>query len=75
MTGTACPKCRGKMQQGYIKDEGYAIVHSSKWVSGPPEKSFWTGVKTRGKKQVEVLTYRCASCGYLESYAQTPSKE
>ena len=36
---------------------------------GPPEKSFWTGTKTRGKKQVQVLTYRCSSCGYLESYA------
>jgi hypothetical protein len=45
-------------------------VHSSKWVEGAPEKSFWLGTKTRGKKQVQVATYRCKTCGYLESYAR-----
>jgi hypothetical protein len=55
------------MEEGYIKDEGHGTVHASKWVQGPPEKSVWTGLKTRGKKQVVVTTFRC---GYLESYAK-----
>ena len=65
-----CPKCTSPMEEGFIKDEGYDAVHASKWVEGAPEKSFWTGTKTEGKKQVQVLTYRCPRCGYLESYAR-----
>jgi predicted nucleic-acid-binding Zn-ribbon protein len=65
-----CPKCRSKMEEGFVKDEGYGVVHASKWVEGPPEKSFWTGTKTSGRNQVQVTTYRCTSCGYLESYAK-----
>jgi hypothetical protein len=65
-----CPKCRNKMEDGYIMDEGYGTVHASRWVEGPPEKSFWTGMKTSGRNKVQVTTYRCTSCGYLESYAK-----
>ena len=70
MTIPTCPKCQKKMEDGFIKDEGYGTVHASKWVEGPPEKSFWSGTKTSGRKQVQVVTYRCTSCGYLESYAK-----
>lgn len=58
------------MEEGFIKDQGHGVVYSSKWVEGQPEKSFWLGTKTRGKKQVHVETYRCKVCGYLESYAR-----
>ena len=70
MVSIECPKCRGKMEEGFIKDEGYGTIQASKWVEGLPEKSFWTGTKTRGKNQVQVITYRCPGCGYLESYAK-----
>jgi predicted nucleic-acid-binding Zn-ribbon protein len=70
MTSIECPKCRSKMDEGFIQDETYGSVHASKWVEGAPEKSFWTGLKTSGKKQVQVSTFRCARCGYLESYAK-----
>jgi predicted nucleic-acid-binding Zn-ribbon protein len=70
MSSFECPKCRQKMEEGFIKDEGHGIVHPSKWVEGPAENSFWTGTKTRGKKQAPVVTYRCSACGYLESYAR-----
>jgi hypothetical protein len=59
------------MEEGFVKDEGHGTVHASKWVQGPPEKSFWTGMKTRGKKQVVIATFRCRKCGYLESYARS----
>jgi len=70
MTSRECPKCRQKMEEGFIKDEGHYNVHPSKWIEGPPEKSFWTGTKTAGKKQAPVVTCRCAGCGYLEPYAK-----
>jgi lipopolysaccharide biosynthesis regulator YciM len=58
------------MEEGFVKDESQGAVYTSKWVEGAPEESFWTGTKTRGKKVVQIITYRCAECGYLESYAK-----
>lgn len=47
--------------------------HSSfatqQWVEGQPEKSFWTGLKTKGKELKEVRTWRCPRCGLLQSFA------
>jgi uncharacterized Zn finger protein len=71
MVSIECPKCHGSMEEGFIKDEGQSgAVYTSKWVEGQPEESFWTVTKTRGKHVVQVITYRCALCGYLESYAK-----
>ncbi len=39
-------------------------------VEGAPEKSIWVGVKLRGKTPIEIATWRCGSCGFLESYAK-----
>lgn len=65
-----CPKCEGEMVQGFVPDHGHggAILVSS-WVAGPPAKSFWYGTKVQGKG-IPIGTFRCASCGYLESYAR-----
>lgn len=70
MASEECPKCHGHMEEGFIADQSYAKVWASKWVEGRPEKSFWTGTKMIGKKQVEISAYRCQDCGYLESYAK-----
>ena len=75
MTSMQCPKCQTRMDEGFIKDEGYGHVLPSKWVEGSPEKSFWLGTKTAGKKQVQVSTFRCTKCGYLESYARERASE
>ena len=69
MNVSQCPKCKSSMEEGFIKDQSYGAVYPTHWVEGEPEKSFWETTKTRGKKQVQVATYRCTSCGYLESYA------
>ncbi len=58
------------MESGYIVDVGYGSTNVPKWVAGEPSRSFWaSGLKLRGKEQLEVTTYRCSRCGYLESYA------
>lgn len=45
-----------------------------KWVEGEPVRNFWTGLDTKDRDKYVVATWRCDSCGYLESYAKTPSK-
>ena len=70
---TPCPKCDGKMQQGFIVDTGDGRSVSL-WVEGPPEDSFWLGVKVPADKTVPIGTFRCTSCGFLESYARPEFK-
>lgn len=65
----ACPRCSGQMEPGYMVDEGYGTRSVAKWVAGEPVKSMWTGLKLRGRDKLDVSTYRCRRCGYLESYA------
>ena len=75
MISSECPKCRGRMQEGFIKDDTHGGVHVSSWIEGPPEKSFWVGTKTSGKKIMPLVSFRCAKCGFVESYAKEPSPE
>lgn len=66
-----CPKCDGEMQQGFLLDSadgGARLV--SRWVEGPPQKSFWLGTKVNLEDAIPIGTFRCKSCGFLESYAQ-----
>lgn len=64
-----CPRCSSGMEPGYFVDQGYGTTTVPKWVAGVPKKSIWTGLKLRGHDQLDVATYRCRRCGYLESYA------
>jgi hypothetical protein len=68
-TAGPCGKCGGAMEAGFIVDQGYGQAHVSAWQRGEPKKSFWTGVKRGGAARLEVATWRCGRCGYLESYA------
>jgi hypothetical protein len=64
-----CSKCGGRMEDGFVVDEGYGVVSVSTWQEGPPRKSFWSGIKREKGSQREIKTLRCVKCGYLESYA------
>lgn len=58
------------MEDGFIIDRAdYNIGTVNTWVEGEPVKSFWSGIKTKDKQQFEVKSFRCANCGFLESYA------
>lgn len=67
---SVCPKCQGKMVRGFLADFNYGAVGVGTWVEGPPQKSFWTGTKIEPRKKLYVATFRCKSCGFLESYAR-----
>lgn len=64
-----CPKCKGKMEPGYVLDEGHGTSLVAQWVEGPPSRSAWTGMKTKGRRKLPITTYRCTRCGFLESFA------
>lgn len=65
----SCPKCSASMKEGFELDETYGAYLPTYWVEGRPEKSIWTGVKLRHKTRLQVATWRCSFCGYLEHYA------
>ena len=65
-----CTRCRKTMEAGFVLDHTqHSSGLQSTWVEGEPERSFWTGVKVKGRERLPVTTYRCPTCGYLESYA------
>lgn len=64
-----CPKCSQTMARGFVPELSHGVAVSF-WVEGEPEHSFWAvGVKIPDK-QISIVTYRCAGCGFLESYAK-----
>jgi hypothetical protein len=69
-TPERCPKCNGAMVRGFIFEfDGFQRKVSS-WVEGAPEKSFLLNTKVPKDKIVPIGTYRCSTCGFLESYAR-----
>ena len=64
-----CPKCQSSMVEGFVADKTDGGWRVSGWVGGPPEKSIFGNVKLRGRKPVEIATWRCTRCGFLENYA------
>ncbi|MFQ5410256.1 MAG: PF20097 family protein [Anaerolineales bacterium] len=64
-----CPKCGSSMEAGWIAEVGSG-TRPIRWVRGKPEPSMWTGTRTPKEDTFDVVTYGCASCGFLESYAR-----
>jgi hypothetical protein len=57
------------MTQGFVLDLGhYQSKQQQSWVSGVPEKSFWSGLKTSMRDAYHVEAYRCSSCNLVEFY-------
>ncbi|MBS0448897.1 MAG: hypothetical protein JSR59_23480 [Proteobacteria bacterium] len=70
-TPTACAKCGGTLEEGFILDAAALNVGQvSRWVAGPPAVSFFFGINTSGRDQYPIRSYRCADCGFLENYAR-----
>ena len=71
MATSTCPKCQRSMEEGFLLDKGHMdLASTAEWLEGVPEKSFWSGIKTKGRERLPVRTFRCTGCGYLESYAR-----
>ncbi|MDP4010790.1 MAG: PF20097 family protein [Candidatus Roizmanbacteria bacterium] len=63
MENKACPKCKGEMEEGVTKNKS-AYAGKNEW--GNQITPFGVGVTNPR----DVSTYRCTSCGFLESYAK-----
>ena len=57
------------MDEGFIPEMTRHSQNVDTWFEGRPEKSFWTGLKTRGRKNYKIESWRCGRCGFLENYA------
>lgn len=69
-TTHTCPKCASPMQTGFILDKiDDSRIKTSEWLEGNPERAFLTGLNTKGRSRINIITYRCGRCGLLESYA------
>jgi hypothetical protein len=58
------------MIEGWVLDQAHGARAVSSWVEGEPQKSIWVGVKLEGKTPIEIATWRCKSCGFLEQFAK-----
>ncbi len=66
---TKCPKCGGKMVQGFVPDYTHQHALVEGWHEGQPKKSFWRHTKAPRNQGVPIGAFRCVKCGYLEFYA------
>jgi hypothetical protein len=68
-----CIRCEGELEIGFLIDKGGApVVSQAQWASGNPNTSFWRISDVQSGSQIlPVVTYRCKSCGRLESFAPT----
>ena len=73
MTDRKCPDCGGAMKEGFLLDQGHGEAYATSWIEGPAERSFWWGVKIRGRTKYAVQSFRCDRCGLLKSFAQKPA--
>lgn len=70
MRSNTCPKCASSMTEGFVIDRDSSGGHRvSRWVEGAPRRSKWFGLKTRTQTKIEIQTWRCRRCGFLEHYA------
>ena len=73
MKSVRCPKCEAKMAEGFLIDSSQQAVRVTHWAEGAPTYWFLKVLKLRGRRRLPVQTWRCASCGFLESYANEAS--
>lgn len=68
MTPPRCPRCDGRMTEGFVGDQGHGATYVAQWHPGAPDKRWW-GLKIAKREQRPIATFRCDRCGLLESYA------
>lgn len=77
----SCPKCNGEMVQGFVADYAHyahGSIRLSQWTEGAPNQRTFFGFKNpnaginmpKTGESIPIGTFRCQSCGYLESYAR-----
>lgn len=64
-----CSKCEGRMEVGFPVDASRNRVAPGQWAQGEPSYWFLKLLRMKGRRRYRIETWRCTTCGYLESYA------
>jgi hypothetical protein len=65
----SCPKCQAAMVEGFTLTDRDTYRRPTGWIAGPPRKRFLIGLKLP-HKPIDIQTWRCPRCGFLENYAR-----
>jgi hypothetical protein len=69
-----CPACHERMKEGFTIDLGHnGRVGRARWAEGLPEKSFVQGIRTKDRRVLDTVTFRCPRCGWLIWFAPEPT--
>ena len=67
-----CPKCEGRMAQGFVPDFSHGGAIAGRWNAGSPRKSFFGGLKGLWYSDgIPIAAFRCGRCGFMEFYANS----
>jgi hypothetical protein len=65
-----CPHCQGRLEEGFLLGGSDGEVNTAaRWVEGPPVKNFLRMLKLKGRRKIDLKSFRCRDCGFLETYA------
>ena len=75
-----CPKCKGKMEEGWLPDDLFGSTQPMRWVKGRPVRNQPASkfIRDAGYKEPEpdrmvpIVAYACTTCGFMEFYARRP---
>lgn len=71
-----CLRCDTPMEVGFLLDEQRNGFNQGRWCPGFPTKGWVSPVAGKHvKESIPVVSFRCPSCGVLESYALPPIQE
>jgi len=69
-TNLVCPKCSGEMEQGFVIEHSEAGYRVTEWAAGAPKARWILPGAKLPKEHIPIGSFRCSSCGFLESYAR-----
>ena len=64
-----CATCGKRLEGGFILEASRNGVAVTKWVEGAPERSVWTGLKLKGRRQLPMYAWRCPGCFEVRLFA------
>lgn len=73
MSERTCSACGSGTVEGFLLDRDKANAALA-WIEGAPEKSFFTGVKVRGRRRGAVVARRCRKCGHLDLWVPSAAE-